>query len=149
MTQAQGTQLKITRTIMDPPGSYPDSSIIALHKLLRRLNGVDVPEKERLEAFLRHATAVIADPDIAQSVPSIVFFLGAIKDNGKLVLRYHQRGCGGVYRAGADRGIKITTIRTRLANIMSFLRYWMEEGIVSFEVFFGGSLQMPERLPRL
>ena len=25
-----------------PPGSYPDSSIITLHKLLRRLTGIDV-----------------------------------------------------------------------------------------------------------
>jgi hypothetical protein len=39
-----------------PPGSYPDSSVITLHKLLRRLAGIDVPEKDRLDAFLRHVT---------------------------------------------------------------------------------------------
>lgn len=27
-----------------PPGSYPDSSVITLHKLLKRLSGIDVPE---------------------------------------------------------------------------------------------------------
>ena len=134
-----------------PPGSYPDSSIIALHKLLRRLNGVDVPEKERLEAFLRHATRRNRRPKTLHSLyTSIVFFLGAIKDNGKTRLEDITKGDVEAFiEREQDRGIKITTIRTRLANIMSFLRYWMEEGIVSFEVFFRRiRLQMPERLPR-
>ena len=34
-----------------------------------------------------------------------------------------------------DRGIKITTIRTRLVCVCAFLRYWMEEGVVSPEIF--------------
>jgi len=134
-----------------PPGSYPDSSIIALHKLLRRLNGVDVPEKERLEAFLRHATRRNRRPKTLHSLyTSIVFFLGAIKDNGKTRLEDITKGDVEAFiEREQDRGIKITTIRTRLANIMSFLRYWMEEGIVSSEVFFRRiRLQMPERLPR-
>jgi len=37
-----------------PPGSYPDSSIIALPKLLKRLNGIDVSGKDRLDAYLRY-----------------------------------------------------------------------------------------------
>ena len=134
-----------------PPGSYPDSSIIALHKLLRRLNGVDVPEKERLEAFLRHATRRNRRPKTLHSLyTSIVFFLGMIKDKGKTRLEDITRGDVEAFiEREQGRGIKITTIRTRLANIMSFLRYWMEEGIVSFEVFFRRiRLQMPERLPR-
>ncbi|HUT44148.1 MAG TPA: hypothetical protein VMW95_07405, partial [Desulfobacterales bacterium] len=39
-----------------PPGSYPDSSIITLHKLLKRLNGIDVPGKDQLDGYLRHVT---------------------------------------------------------------------------------------------
>ena len=67
-----------------PSGSYPDSSIIALHKLLRRLNRVEVPEKDRLDAYLRHVTRRNRRPKTLHSLyTSIVFFLGAIKDNGK------------------------------------------------------------------
>jgi len=134
-----------------PPGSYPDSSIIALHKLLRRLNGVEVPEKDRLDAYLRHVTRRNRRPKTLHSLyTSIVFFLGAIKDNGKTRLEDVAKGDVEAFiEREQDRGIKITTIRTRLANIMSFLRYWMEEGIVSSEVFFRRiRLQMPERLPR-
>ena len=65
-----------------PLGSYPDSSIIALHKLLKRLNGVDVPEKDRLDAYLRQVTRRNRRPKTLHSLyTSIVFFLGMIRDN--------------------------------------------------------------------
>lgn len=134
-----------------PPGSYRDSGIITLHKLLLRLNGVDVPEKERLEAFLRHATRRNRRPRTLQSLfTSIVSFLGLIKDSGKARLEEITKGeLEAFIEREQDRGIKITTIRTKLVSILSFLRYWMEEGIVSPEVFFRKiRLQMPERLPR-
>jgi integrase/recombinase XerD len=48
-----------------------------------------------------------------------------------------------------DRGIKITTIRTRLMCIHAFLRYLIEEGFVSEDVFGRRiRLQLPDRLPR-
>ena len=116
-----------------PPGSYPDSSIIALHKLLKRLAGIDLPEKDRLDAYLRHVTRRNRRPRTLHSLyTSIVFFLGMIKDNGKTRLEDITKGDVEAFiEREQDRGIKITTIRTRLANIMSVLRYWMEEGIVT------------------
>ena len=48
-----------------------------------------------------------------------------------------------------DRGIKITTIRTRLVCICAFLWYLAEEKVVSAEIFVRQiRLQLPERLPR-
>jgi integrase/recombinase XerD len=134
-----------------PPGSYPDSSIIALHKILRRLSGIDVPEKDRLDAFLRHVTRRNRRPKTLHCLyTSIVFFLGMLKESGKTRLEDVRKGDVEAFiEREQDRGIKITTIRTRLVGILSFLRYWMEEGIVSPEVFFRRiRLQMPERLPR-
>lgn len=134
-----------------PPGSYPDSSIIALHKILRRLSGIDVPEKDRLDAFLRHVTRRNRRPKTLHCLyTSIVFFLGMLKESGKTRLEDVRKGDVEAFiEREQDRGIKITTIRTRLVGILSFLRYWMEEGVVSPEVFFRRiRLQMPERLPR-
>ncbi len=134
-----------------PPGSYPDSSIITLQKLLNRLNRVDVPEKDRLDAYLRHATRRNRRPRTLCSLyTSIVFFLGMIKDVGRTRLEEVTKGDVEAFiEREQDRGIKITTIRTKLVSILSFLRYWMEEGVVSPEVFFRRiRLQMPERLPR-
>jgi integrase/recombinase XerD len=134
-----------------PPGSYPDSNIIALHKLLKRLTGVDLPAKDQLDAYLHHLTRRNRRPKTLYSVyTSIVFFLGMIKDSGKTRLEDVTKGdLEAFIEREQDRGIMITTIRTRLVGILSFLRYWMEEGIVSPEVFFRRiRLQMPERLPR-
>lgn len=134
-----------------PPGSYPDSSIITLHKLLRRLAGIDLPEKDRLDAYLRHLTRRNRRPKTLHSLyTSIVFFLGMIRDSGKTRLEDVTKGDVEAFiEREQDRGIKITTIRTRLVGILSFLRYWAEEGIVSHEVFYRRiRLQMPERLPR-
>lgn len=134
-----------------PPGSYPDSSIITLHKLLRRLAGTDVPEKDRLDAFLRHVTRRNRRPKTLHSLyTSIVFFLGVIRDSGKTRLEEITKGDVEAFiEREQDRGIKITTIRTRLVGILSFLRYWAEEDVVSHEVFYRRiRLQMPERLPR-
>jgi integrase/recombinase XerD len=134
-----------------PPGSYPDSSIIALHKLLRRLTGIDLPAKDQLDAYLRHLTRRNRRPKTLYSVyTSIVFFLGMLKESGKTRLEAITKGdIEAFIEREQDRGIKITTIRTRLVGILAFLRHWMEEGIVSPEVFFRRiRLQMPERLPR-
>lgn len=134
-----------------PPGSYSDNSIIALHRLLKRLAGIDVPEKDRLDVFLRHVTRRNRRPKTLYCLyTSIVFFLGMIKESGKTRLGDVTKGDVEAFiEREQDRGIKITTIRTRLVGILSFLRYWMEEGIVSPEVFFRRiRLQMPERLPR-
>ena len=134
-----------------PPGSYQDSSVIALHRLLTRLTEVDVPEKDRLDAYLRHVTRRNRRPRTLYSLyTSIVFFLGMIKDVGKTRLEDVTKGDVEAFiEREQDRGIKITTIRTKLVSILSFLRYWMEEGVVSPEVFFRRiRLQMPERLPR-
>jgi integrase/recombinase XerD len=81
---------------------------------------------------------------------SIVLFLGMIKDVGRTRLEEVTKGDVEAFiEREQDRGIKITTIRTKLVSILSFLRYWMEEGVVSPEVFFRRiRLQMPERLPR-
>jgi integrase/recombinase XerD len=134
-----------------PPGSYPDSSIVALHKLLKRLTGIDVPGKDQLDAFLRYVTRRNRRPKTLYSLyTSIIFFLGMLKDSGKARLEDITKGDVEAFiEREQDRWIKITTIRTRLVGILSFLRYWMEEGIVSPEVFFRRiRLQMPERLPR-
>jgi integrase/recombinase XerD len=48
-----------------------------------------------------------------------------------------------------DRGDNITTIRTKLVSVQAFLRYLVEEEIVSPDIFSRRiRLQMPERLPR-
>ena len=82
-----------------PPGSYPDSCVITLHKLLKRLTRIDLPAKDQLDAYLRHLTRRNRRPKTLHSVyTSIVFFLGMIKESGKTRLEeITQRRHRGVY----------------------------------------------------
>ena len=48
-----------------------------------------------------------------------------------------------------DRGLKLSTVRLRLATIKAFLRYMIENGVVNEEVFpWKLTIKMPEALPR-
>lgn len=134
-----------------PPGSYSDSSIITLNKLVRRLTSMDLPGKDQLAEYLRHLTRRNRRPKTLYSVfTSVVFFLETVKESDKARLEEITKGDVEAFiEREQDRGIKITTIRTRLVGILAFLRHWAEEGIVSHEVFYRRiRLQMPERLPR-
>ena len=64
--------------------SYSGSSIEALHAVLRRLAGMDLPGKEHVEAYLRHVVRRNRRPRTLYSIMgSIALFLGTIRDNGK------------------------------------------------------------------
>jgi integrase/recombinase XerD len=134
-----------------PAESYPDSSLEALHRILKRLGRMELPGRDNLEAYLRHVTRRNRRPKTLESLfTSIIFFLGLLKDIGKARLEEVTRGDVEVFiEHEQDRGIKITTIRTRLVCIHAFLRHMVEEGVVSPDVFGRRiRLHLPERLPR-
>ena len=134
-----------------PSESYPDSSLEALHRILERLGRMDLPGKDHMEAYLRHVTRRNRRPKTLESLfTSTIIFLGLLKDSGKARLEEVTRADVEAFiEREQDRGIKITTIRTRLVCIHAFLRYMVEEAVVSPEVFGRRiRLQLPERLPR-
>jgi integrase/recombinase XerD len=73
-----------------------------------------------------------------------------IRDGGKTCLEeVTRRDVEAFVEHEQDRGNKITTIRTSLVSVQAFLRYLVEEGIVSPDIFGRRiRLQLPERLPR-
>ncbi len=81
---------------------------------------------------------------------AIVLFLGMIRDNGKTCLEeIKKRDVEAFIEHEQDGGNKITTIRTKLVSVQAFLRYLVEEEIVSSDIFSRRiRLQLPDRLPR-
>jgi len=107
--------------------------------------------RNMLEAYLRHLVRRNRRPGTLYSIMgSIALFLGMTRDNGKSSLEDITKGDVEAFiEHEQDRGIKITTIRTRLMCIHAFLRYLIEEGFVSEDVFGRRiRLQLPDRLPR-
>ena len=131
--------------------SHTDGGVETLRKILKRLASMDLPGKDHVEAYLRHLTRGNRRPRTLYSRwGTILIFLGMIRDNGKTRLEeITRRDVEAFIEYEQDRGIKITTIRTRLTGVQSFLRYLAEDGIVSPDIFGKRiRLQLPERLPR-
>jgi integrase/recombinase XerD len=130
---------------------HPEGCLEALGKILKRLVRMDLPGKDQVEAYLRYLTHGNRRPRTLYSrFGTIVVFLEIIRENGRASLEaITRRDVEAFIEQEQDRGIKITTIRTRLVNVLAFLRYLVEEGIVSAELFVRRiRLQLPERLPR-
>ena len=131
--------------------SHNEGNIEALRKILKRLAGMDLPGKDHVEAYLRHLTRRNRRPKTLYSrLGAIVLFLGMIRDDGKTRLEeITRRDVEAFIEHEQDRGNKITTIRTKLVSVQAFLRYLLEEEIVSPDIFGRRiRLQLPERLPR-
>jgi len=131
--------------------SYNEGNIETLRKILKRLAGMDLPGKDHVEGYLRHLTRRNRRPRTLYSRwGAIVLFLGMIRDNGKTHLEgITRRDVEAFIEHEQDRGNKITTIRTKLVSVQAFLRYLVEEEIVSPDIFSRRiRLQLPERLPR-
>jgi integrase/recombinase XerD len=130
---------------------HPEGCLAALGHILRRLGRMDLPGKDQVEAYLRHLTHGNRRPRTLHSrFGAIILFLGLIRESGRTSLEaITRRDVEAFIEQEQDRGIKITTIRTRLVSVQAFLRYLVEEGIVSAELFHRRiRLQLPERLPR-
>ena len=94
--------------------------------------------------------AATADPRHWPAYLPLVLFLGMIKDNGKTRIEEITKGDVEAFiEHEQDRGMMITTIRTKLVCVRAFLRYLVEEEIVLPNVFGRRiRLQLPDQLPR-
>jgi integrase/recombinase XerD len=131
--------------------SHYDGSLEALGKILKRLARLDLPGKDQVESYLRHLTHSNRRPrTLYGRCSAIILFLGLIRDSGKGIEVITRSDMEAFIEQEQERGIKITTIRTRLVSVQAFLRYLVEEGIVSGDIFTSRRirLQLPERLPR-
>lgn len=128
-----------------------DESVETLSTILQRLSPMDLPGKEHVAAYLRYLTYRNRRPrTLTSRFGTIVLFLSMMRDSGKTGIKdVTRRDIESFIEHEQDRGIKITTIRTRLVNVQAFLRYLVEEEIVSPDIFCRKiRLQLPERLPR-
>lgn len=131
--------------------SHHEESIEALGKILKRLSGMDLLGKEHVESYLRYLTRRNRKPKTLYSrFGAIVLFIGMIRDNGRARLEETTRkDVEAFIEHEQDRGNQITTIRTKLVSVQAFLRYLMEEEIVSPDIFSRRiRLRLPERLPK-
>jgi len=123
----------------------------ALHWALNRLAGWELPGKEHVEEYFRHMYRRNFRPKTYFSaLTAIYIFLTVIRDSGKTRLEEITRNdIEAFIEHEQDRGMTLSTVRTKLHCVNAFLGFAMEAGVVSTDVLARRiRLRKPETLPR-
>ncbi|MDO9351825.1 MAG: tyrosine-type recombinase/integrase, partial [Deltaproteobacteria bacterium] len=119
--------------------------------ILQRLSHMELPAKEHFERYMRHKWRLNHKPrTLHSSFTSVMLFLSFYGKSGKRELEEIERvDLEAFIEHEQDRGMHISTVRTRLACIIAFLHFLMEQDVISGAVLKRRiKLKLPDVLPR-
>jgi integrase/recombinase XerD len=122
-----------------------------IDRILQKLSCMELPAKEHFEGYMRHKWRLNHKPrTFASSFTSVMFFLDFYGKSGKREIEKMERvDLEAFIEQEQDRGLRISTVRTRLACIIAFLHFLMEQDIVPGSLLKRGiKLKLPDVLPR-
>jgi site-specific recombinase XerD len=122
-----------------------------IDRILQKLSCIELPAKDHLERYMRHKWRLNHKPrTLASSFTSVMLFLDFYGKSGKRELGEMVRAdLEGFIEHEQDRGLRISTVRTRLACIIAFLHFLMEQDLISGSLLKRGiKLKLPDVLPR-
>ncbi len=123
----------------------------SIDRILQRLSCLELPAKEHFERYMRHKWRLNHKPrTLASSFTSVMLFLDFYGELGKRELGQMERvDLEAFIEHEQDRGMHISTVRTRLACIIAFLHFLMEQDVISGSVLKRSiKLKLPDVLPR-
>jgi len=126
-------------------------SATLIDRILQKLSCMELPAKEHFESYMRHKWRLNHKPrTLTSSFTSVMLFLDFYGKLGKSTIEKIERvDLDGFIEHEQDRGLRISTVRTRLACIIAFLHFLMEQEIVPVSLLKRGiKLKLPEVLPR-
>jgi len=122
-----------------------------IDRILQKLSCLELPAKEHVERYMRHKWRLNHKPrTLSSSFTSVVLFLDFCGKSGKREIERIERvDLEGFIEHEQDRGLRISTVRTRLACIIAFLHYLMEQEVIPGSLLKRGiKLKLPDVLPR-
>jgi integrase/recombinase XerD len=122
-----------------------------IDRILQKLSCMELPAKEHFECYMRHKWRLNHKPrTLASSFTSVMLFLDFYGKSGKReVERIERVDLEGFIEHEQDRGLRISTVRTRLACILAFLHFLMGQDIIPGSVLKRSiKLKLPDVLPR-
>jgi len=123
----------------------------ALHRALNRLASWGLPGKEHVEEYFRGMYRRNFRPKTyASNLAAMYIFLTVVRDSGKTRLEeITKNDIEAFIEHEQDRGLMLSTVRTRLHCVNAFLGYAIDAGIVNASVLTRRiRLKKPETLPR-
>jgi site-specific recombinase XerD len=150
MTKGQPITNESVKSESEEPREQPLSPT-PIDRILQKLSCMELPAKEHLEHYMRHKVRLNHKPrTLHSSFTSVVLFLDFYGKLGKRELGEMERvDLEAFIEHEQDRGIRISTVRTRLACIIAFLHFLMEQEVIPGSLLKRGiKLKLPDVLPR-
>lgn len=150
MTQVNAAENKQNSNVSGTTRNDQRSPIFINH-ILERLSPLELTGKEHFESYLRYKWRSNHKPrTIDSSFTSITFFLDFYGKSGKKELKEIERSdLEAFIEREQDRGMNISTVRTRMASIVAFLHFLLEQNLIPATVFKKRiRLKLPDTLPR-
>jgi site-specific recombinase XerD len=122
-----------------------------IEQVLNKLSRIELPAQEHFEGYLRHKWRLNHKSSTLQgSFTSVRLFLEFYGKSGKRELAEMERAdLEAFIEEEQDRGLRISTVRTRLACIIAFLHFLMEQDLIPLSLLKRRiKLKLPEVLPR-
>lgn len=146
MTQAKPTSNESISNNLEPRREQT-----ALDRALRRLSTMELPGKDQFENYLRHKWRLNHKPKTMESsFTSTMLFLRFYGTVGKTDLKDLQRSdLEAFIEHEQDRKMYISTVRTRMACIIAFIHFLMEQDVLPLSLLKRRiRLKLPDTLPR-
>ena len=122
-----------------------------LERLLKKISHHDLPGKAYVEQYMRHKYRRNCKANtLRAAATSLIQFLSFFRTSGKIKLAQMTRDdLEAFVEDMQDRGLKPETVRTWLCAVYAFIRYGVEQKVLSDELLERTiKLKMPDRLPR-
>jgi len=122
-----------------------------IDRILQKLSRMELPAKEHFERYMRHKWRLNHKPKtLTSSFTSVMLLLDFYGRSGKRDIEEMERGdLEAFIEHEQDRGLRISTVRTRLACIIAFLHFLMEQDVISGSPLRRSiKLKLPDVLPR-
>jgi len=122
-----------------------------IEKFLQKLSRLELPAKEHFESYLRHKWRLNHKRSTLQgSFTAVQLFLELYGKSGKRGLKEMERtDLEAFIEHLQDLGLKISTVRTKVACLIAFLHFLIEQEVISGAVLKRPiKLRLPEVLPR-
>ena len=102
-----------------------------IDRILQKLSRMELPAKEHFERYMRHKWRLNHKPKtLDSSFTSVMLFLSFYGKSGKRELGEMERiDLEAFIEHEQDRGMHMSTVRTRLACIIAFLHFLMEQDV--------------------
>ena len=128
----------------------PHPTPTVIDRILEKLSCLDLPAKQHVENYMRHKWRINHKPRTLQSsLTAVAFFLSFYRDSGKDLSEIQRADLEAFIEHEQDRGLYISSVRTRMAWVIAFLHYLIEQDVICGECLKRSiKLKLPDTLPR-